>query len=210
MLIRFCYAPDDPARAWRFDWFRSQVLPRILAQRRAKFDLWLWLNPADRAEIEAMDPRIQTFTVATTGNPAQVRLPWSQVRGLPRYPVQVRIDSDDLIGPDFVATARRQLRQLRPARALVFFQPWKLDVATGRVYESRVYSRRKVSMFLAMRQPVERSDYRWVYGRGHMKMHALVDAVGEIPLGHCWLACHQFNDSTAIRSGDRLVGQLAV
>jgi hypothetical protein len=207
LIIRLCYARggNEVARRWRFDWFREQVLPRILRQDAA-LDLWLWINPADRTEIEAMSPRIRTFTVASGASPLDSQHPWSKVRGLPRYGVQFRIDSDDLIGPQFVSTALRTLDDVAGRRALVYFQPYKLDVARGDVYAAKPYRDDRPSPFLALRQPVDvpGADYIWVYSRGHTKLWRLVDAVRAIPEGHCWQTVHQFNASTAI-GADRLI-----
>lgn len=214
MLIRFAYAEGYPeaARAWRFAWFREQTLPRILAQRDADFDLWLWINEKHRAEVEAMSPRIRTFT-ADHILPLDARIPWSAAHDLPRYPIQLRLDSDDLIGPDYVSTARTALAGLRAPRALVWFQPYKVDVVTQKLYwcapmrrtTRYAYGNDRPSAFLALRQPVDHPDYSWVYGRGHMKAHLLADEVAPAGVGHCVAACHAHNDSTAIVRGDTLI-----
>lgn len=207
MLIRLAYAPsyDEAARAWRFAYFREHVLPRILHQRGADFDLWIWVNPAHRAEVEAMDPRIRTFTVRRA-LPLESRIPWADVRELPRYAVQIRLDSDDLIGPRFVSTALQTLRTMPAPRALVFFDPWKLDIATGRIYlHHREYRRHRASAFLALRQPGDAEPYLWVYGIGHTRMHRQADAVRGIGLGHAWMSVHGLNDTTALHRKDTLI-----
>jgi hypothetical protein len=204
LLIRLCYPTElDDATRWRFYYFQHEVLPRILHQEDAEFDLWLWVNPLHRKLFQAMDERVKTFTVATVMHPLETIIPWSAVRDLPRYPIQLRLDSDDLIGPRYVATALRKLRQMEERRALVFFQPWKYDVATRRVFIFyRTYAKKRPSAFLALRQPVTKKDYSWVYGRGHTKMHRLAEAAKGIPLGHCWMSCHSYNDSTGLDRRD--------
>lgn len=216
MLIRMCYGEDYPeeARRWRFEYFRTAVLPRILRQRGPEFDLWVWVNPDHADEIKSWSPRINTFTVRTPRMALESRHQWSNVVGVPRYPIQVRLDSDDLIGPHYVKVAVAELNEMHAARSLVWLQPYKLDLETGLVYWCApkrgrgAYSAVRPSAFLALKQPTTKSGYTWVYGIGHTRMHILVNQVSSISEGYCWATCHGFNDSTHVYPGrDRLIGR---
>lgn len=208
VIVRLYYWPPYPeaARRWRFAWFRDHVLPLLLAQT-VDFDLWIWVNPAHRAEVEAMSPRIRTFTVDTTHELEQ-RIPWRKVRELPQYPIQFRVDSDDLVSPDYIATGIAALNTVRrPLRALAWFQPYKVDLASGDVYwcaprNGTPYGPRYPSAFAALRQPVVDYRYDWVYGYGHTQLWRAAERVVGIPVGKCWAACHTFNDSTGLWPGD--------
>jgi hypothetical protein len=217
-IIRLCYPPgigDQAEIAWRFGWFRSDVLPRIFQQQDAECDVWVWVHPRHKAEIEAMDPRIRTFTVRDSKrlirHPIRNAHPWGSVHGLPRYPVQLLFGSDDLIGPQFLSTALATLAAMRAPRALVHFQPYKFDVATRQVYDCGIsvphtgeyhYRNDMPSMFQAFRQPVTDSRYTWVWARGHTRMHTVADEVALVPAGHCLLSVHRYNDSTKITGAD--------
>lgn len=213
-LIRFCYGDDYPeeGRRWRFDWFKSAVLPRILAQTYFGFDLWLWVNPKHEDEVRAMHPRINTFTLATPMVRPDTPYPWRTTRGLPRYPIQVRMDSDDLIAPTFLRRAVDELALTKARRAIVHFQPYKVDVTTGQVrwcapnWGRGQYDRRHVSAFLAYRQKPDAADYSWVYSHGHINLWQIAEDVRMIEEGYCWAACHGFNDSTAMYPYDRVIG----
>lgn len=160
---------------------------------------------------------VRTFEVAQTGtfrrHPISgMAYPWANVRGLPRYPVQILLGSDDLVCPRFVRIALDELAKIPQPRALVHFQPYKYDVASGRVYDCGIsvpstgeyrYHNRMTSMFLALRQPVKDSRYSWVWARGHTKCYLLADGVRLVPEGHALLSVHQWNDSTKITSADK-------
>jgi hypothetical protein len=202
MLIRLCYPKLNDESKWRFQYFEDSVLPRIERQQRGDFDLWIWTNPLHAKKIEAMSPRIKTFSLDY--DPLASRVPWSIAKAqLPQYAVQLRLDSDDLIDEHYVEAAMVSLVWMRKFRALAYFVPWKFDLATGKAYAfHRQYSIRKPSPFLALKQPLHRPGYDWVYGRGHTSAHRLANEVREIPAGHCWMTVHRYNDSTVLHRRD--------
>jgi hypothetical protein len=218
-IIRLCYPPGIPDAEWRWrsDWFRDAVLPRLFDQEDAELDVWVWVHPRHRAEIAAMDARLHTFDVAQTQpfrrHPISgMGYPWSAVRGLPRYPVQVLLGSDDLVCPHFLRIALNELARLPQPRALVHFQPFKYDVENGKVYDCGIsvphtgeyrYHNTMTSMFLALRQPVDDGRYSWVWARGHTKLYQLADQVQLVPEGHALLSVHRWNDSTKITRADK-------
>lgn len=212
LIIRMCYRDlvSDAAR-WRFDFFEHEVLPRILDQTTNRFDIWVWTNPAHAEEVESMSQHITTFTVKTELSPLMSRIPWQSVVGVPRYPVQLRLDSDDLIGPRYVEIALASLRSLHKARSVVYFQPMKYELSTKSVYAMRKpYTGKRMSAFLALQQPTTPKHYNWVYGIGHTKMARFAEAVLSIPAGHCWMTVHDFNDTTALHRRDPRVSDPAL
>lgn len=214
-VIRFCYARSYPAEAreFRFRWFRDEVLPRILAQRYQGFDIWLWAMPEHRREIEAWSPRIRTFGLRRPMAQLETSYPWHHVVRLPRYPIQVRVDSDDLVSPDFLSRGIEELAKMSGRRAIAWYQPEKVAVSTGAVYTCRPdygngsYSNLAVPAFLLYRQRPRDHDYSWVYARGHIRLGKIADEVRGIEAGYCWAACHGHNDSTGVWPADEPRGQ---
>lgn len=205
VILRMCYGPDYPeaARIWRFAFFSNQVLPRILHQKAADFDIWIWVHPRHQRLVEAMSPRIRTFTVDTRESPLYAAHPWKFVRGLPKYEVQIRIDTDDFMGPRYVKTMLRELGTFKGASRLVYFEPYKFDYRTGRIYAVPVglYHQHRPSAFLALSQHPDDSQYDWVYGRGHTRMWKVADRVKALGPGFCWALCHDNNDTTYVKQG---------
>lgn len=211
MFIRMCYPSlvSEEAR-WRFDYFEHEVLPRILDQTNRRFDLWIWTNPKHSDEVRGMSDKIQTFTVKTGLSPLASRIPWESVVGVPRYRVQLRLDSDDLIARDYVAVALSATISLHERRSIVFFQPWKYELSSGNVYAfRRPYTPERISPFVALQQPLKARSYRWVYGRGHLRLGKYATKTKRI-VGHCWMTVHQYNDSTTIRPKDPLLSNSPV
>lgn len=205
IIIRLCYylpGVDETARAWRFAFFRDHVLPRLFAQD-SPVDVWVWVHERHAAEVEAMDPRVRTFTV-DLDHPGSVLFdgttlrgfPWRAVRGLPRYEHQVLMGSDDLIGPSFVSVARATLAHY--PRALATVQPLMLDWPTGRLFEMPAW--RRPSPFVVLRQPIADPRYTWVWSEDHRKLGRLVPKVVYLPAGQAVMTVHGRNDGTTLRS----------
>lgn len=152
-----------------------------------------------------MSRHLRTFVVRGDNgrqHPVTSSFPWQAVRGLPRYPVQVLLGSDDLVGPDFLRTALDALAPMTEQRAIVTFQPYKADVLNRRFYHMRRYRPDKCSPFLAYRQEPKDPRYTWVWARGHTLLHQRADRVVVIPEGHCALAVHAYNDSSSVVERD--------
>lgn len=219
-IIRLCYeegTSNDEEVAWRVGWMEQHVLPRIRDQRDVEPpDIWLWVHPRHRG----LGKRLGVGTFLVDGSGAlEGRHPWSRVRDLPRYRDQLRLDSDDLIGPRYVRTMLDTLdrEEVRGGRRIIAHaQPYKVDVRTGRVYMCFPgagrghYSPRKISAFMALRQDVKDRDYEWVYSVGHTKLYRIADQVAPlVGEGYCWAATgHGFNDSTEIYPYDKQVGRM--
>lgn len=125
VVIRFHYPPgyDREKIEWRFAFFRSMVLPRLLAQLNKKFVIAIRTDGSpewDRRFRELSD-RIITFSVNPNfadwipegHDPQKFHkkkgrffvdfAPWESVIDLPKFDIQTSVDSDDLIiRPDFI------------------------------------------------------------------------------------------------------------
>jgi hypothetical protein len=218
-LIRLCYdeTKSDEEVDWRFSFFEHEVLPRIRAQIECpKFDVWVWIHPRHKKRVEAMG--VHTFTV-----PGATRLEGTHqlgtVRGLPRFGVQVRLDSDDLIVPLYLNRALQELDKIdRRQRGLVQFQPMKVQLDTGKTYMCYPgsgrghYGPRKISAFCVLRQPMNMGlRYSWVYGVGHTELWRYADRVAMISeTGWCYATCHRYNDSTQVYEWDEEIGSLSI
>lgn len=203
-IIRLCYSDEE---RWRFraDLFRSRVLPRLRRQS-VPADIWVWTHPRHAAEA-AQWPDVRTFTVddPPEGHSVDIRR-WRQVHGLPRYPIQILMGSDDLIGPGFVHTALDELAKIPGPHAIVAFQPLKYDLDTGRVFEMAPYTETYLPPFLALRQPTDDPRYNWVWAMGHTKLHHLVARVVLVPAGKCLLSVHGRNHTTGLLETERETG----
>ena len=119
IIIRFWHN-DRKQMDWRFNYFASCVLPRLQAQQNCPdFDICMLSDPQDHARIKALDNRIKPFTMNTPGfhYRKQGNFKYSDVTGLKKYPVQVRIDSDDLVTNDFLS------KIMQAKTDIVTFQP---------------------------------------------------------------------------------------
>lgn len=200
-VIRLSYGPAlEPEWRLRADLFRDRVLPRLRDQT-IPADIWVWTHSRHADEARSWD--VQTFTVENAPDFLSAKnTPWSDVRGMPRYAVQMLLGSDDLIGPEFHATAIRSLSGIPERRAIVTFQPHKYDLASGRTYRMPDYTPDRCSPFVALRQDVDDPAYTWVWTRGHTRLHETVDRVVVVPEGHALLTVHTRNLSTDLTSAD--------
>lgn len=200
-IIRLSYGPLlEPEWRSRSDLFRRYCLPRLRGQTESA-DIWVWTHPRHVDEARAWG--VKTFTVRGTPGVLSARhTAWSDVQGLPRYSVQLLLGSDDIVGPEFVAAALRALASIRIPRALVTFQPLKMDLASGRLYTMVSYSTDRPSPFVALRQPDD-ERYAWVWALGHTRLHKIADVTVLGPSGHAVLVVHGQNLSTEIVSTDR-------
>jgi hypothetical protein len=190
VIIRMKYLPGDPRWPWRFAFFRDEVLPRILAQTDQNFDLCIWCHPHHRRELSRLDPKVQAFT---TKHPPK------------NYHIQTRTDTDDWLETEYIAKAREVIRaEAREQPLVVNFQPWKLDLRTGRVFQvRRRYGPQEPSMFLSLFQPDLGPAYRQVYCIRHNWMHRLFPRVITVPEGYCYLVIHDANGVSQIHRGDK-------
>lgn len=190
VIIRMKYAPDDPRWPWRFGFFRDEVLPRLLAQTDQDFDLCIWCHREHRQALQRLSPRVQTFAAKHPPRP---------------YHIQTRTDTDDWLEPGYIAKIKEVVGQEARGQPLVVnFQPWKLDLKTGRRFRvRRRYGPEEPSMFLSLYQPDLGRNYRQVYSIRHNWMHRLFPRVITLPEGYCHLVIHDANGVSQIHRGDQ-------
>lgn len=209
-IIRMHYPERDPRFPWRIAYFQSMVLPRILAQTEQRFDICIRCHSRDAALLENLHPRIKTFGVADEEERHITKYrreyfedfaPWSSVVGLPKYDVQLGLDSDDLIDPEYVATARKVIEQhieSHPGKSLhLSFQPELFDLAKLKTFPICVrYTPQRGSAFFAIYQPPDTGRYVFAYECSHLQLWRFFSRSVTILPGRCWATAHHLNEST--------------
>jgi hypothetical protein len=202
VITRFHYLQDGPDYRWRFDYYAKEVLPRLLAQTDQGFDLWVWCEPWQDAEILGLSPRINIFRAAYKKRDSRFFIDythWEDVTGLPKYKIQIGLDSDDLVRPDFIAKVRGLCAG--PDSIHVGFQPLKLDVKTGKKYRMDQYTHKRGSPIFAFYQPGP--DFKFAYHTSHLIMPTLAQHQTIVPEGLVFMTIHDRNDSTGIKRTDK-------
>lgn len=179
IIIRFWHNnPSD--MDWRYHYFLSSVLPRLHAQTDRNFDICMLAPPAYHDVLK--DNGIKPFTLDEPYDYAlHANFCKSQTVGLGDYRIQIRIDSDDLVSPDFVSIIRNSKAQF------VSFQPemFLLDELRVKPMNHR-YHAGKPSMFLGVK------DYdECIYHRVFFRFNPC-----EFYDGHCWMTIHDRNFGT--------------
>lgn len=211
LIIRFHYEKGDPRYAWRFAYFQSMVLPRILNQTVKDFDIYVRCNPWQVDDVKELDPRIKILMVErervdykTHGGKKYFVdfIPWKQVLGMKKYEIQSGLDSDDLIAPDYMQTVREYIEEYKnvgkPKSSVhVSFQPQIFDLKTLSVRPiGTTYTPTKGSAFLSLYQPEKTEPYRFIYEESHLKMWKFADHSVVVQEGQCWATVHRVNEST--------------
>jgi len=210
MIIRFHYAAADKRFDWRFKYFRDEVLPRILAQKNQNFDIAIRCNPEHDKLFQDLHPSIKTFHVRNervtyfkSKNGKRYfhdHARWDEVEGLPMYDIQMGLDSDDLIDPDYVhiirANCRAFMRKNLGKKLHISFQPRKLYLKNGYETGMMEYTPTRGSAFMALFQPIKDATYKFIYHTSHLNLWKVADKSITIPQGHCTVSIHGHNEST--------------
>jgi hypothetical protein len=212
LIIRFHYADNDPRFYWRFKYFRNEVLPRILAQTNQNFDIAIRCNPEHDKLFQELNPRIKTFHIRNervsyfkSKNGKRYfrdHARWDEVEGLPMYDIQMGLDSDDLITPDYVQIMRETCRKFAgiagntDKKLHLSFQPRKIYLKTGREIGMMEYTPTRGSAFMALFQPIKDATYKFIYCMSHLNLCKIADDSITIPSGHCLVSIHGHNEST--------------
>lgn len=205
-IIRFHYEENDPRFAWRFSYFRDAVLPRILAQTDQDFEIAIRCNPAHDQIFKDLSDRIRVFHVKDEFAAYKREkyfydfVPWDRVIDLPRYELQLGLDSDDLIEPFYLQRLRQMLRGMPDHETThICFQPELLDVKTGKVHPiKQIYSRGRGSAFFGIYQPEGTEPYIFAYSESHLTIDRNFINSIVMPEGACFASCHDLNESTHI------------
>lgn len=207
VITRFHYEQDSEEYRWRLDYYRDEVLPRLLRQYCQDFDIWIWCEPWQEKELKSLSPRIRTFRATYAKRDSHLFIdytPWENVAGLPKYPVQIGLDSDDLVNAGFVG----YVRELCDCNQIthIGFQPFKLDVKTQKRYLMDRYTEKRGSPIFAFYQPdIYAKDFKFAYHTSHLRMPVLAQKRIIVPEGYAYMSIHDRNDSTRIKKTDKLI-----
>lgn len=210
IIIRLYFSPDDPRAAWRLAMFEALTLPCLQRQSCQDFSLWIRCHPAHRERLEAMDPRLRTFSQRTAREDREIGLNALAGDGeeLPRFDIQTRLDSDDLVTRHFVARIHKEVERHANSQPLVVsFQPVKFELSSLLCYRMHTrYGPQRCSMFLSLYQPPNCEDYRYIYDFNHRLIWETFPRVVTVPEGYCRLVVHAQNCHTKIESNDTIIG----
>jgi len=202
-VIRFHYAKDNPQFEWRFEFFKKEVLPRILAQTDQNFDIAIWCEKHHEEIFKSLSPKIKIFQAEYKKRDSHLFIDytaWENVAGLEKYNVQMGLDSDDLIEPNFVEEVTKL--SVGQESIQMSFQPVKFDIFTKKKYKMDQYSEKRGSPIFAFYQP-NLDDYKFAYHTSHLRMPMVAQKVIVVPEGFVMMAIHGKNDSTKIKSSDK-------
>ena len=211
VIIRFHYKRNDRRFEWRFHYFAGMVLPRLLNQADADFDIAVWCEPCHASRFRKLSPRIKTFTAKVNGIKAGYEakvaagyhvdfVDFKNVRGLGEYDIQVAIDSDDIIlKPDFIDVVKGAFRNCKES-AHMSFPLYAFDYKSLRVYDAQSvfrYSAEKCSAVYAIFQP-DKTDYKFAYCESHLIIGKLFARRLFGAVGFAAYSAHDINESSCI------------
>lgn len=173
---------------WRYNYFASCVLPRLQAQTINDFDICILSDPIDHERLVALDSRIKPFTMKTEGfiYKEQGNFTLDMTKGLKKYDLQIRMDSDDLVTPQFVEKCVK-------GGTVTTFQPqlFILDGLEIKNMRNR-YHKDRPSMFMSYRgEECIYSKVFFRFGKYDVTFH---------PEGTCFMTIHDNNRSTTVNS----------
>lgn len=201
--IRFHYKQDDPRFNWRFKHFVDNVLPRIKAQTYKDFDICVWCNDWHKELFEGLG--LKTFNVIKES----VRYkgdrkkyfhdftPWSEVIGLDKYDIQLGLDSDDYIEPQYLEKIIEEIIKNKDGNKSIHicYEPEMVRLSTGKIEHLGNYNKKRGSAFMALYQP-DKTNYRFVYEESHISIIRNADIAIVLPKGYCYAVAHEINEST--------------
>lgn len=205
-IIRFHYAENDPRFTWRFEYFKNEVLPRILKQGD-DFDICIRCNPHHDNLFLNLHKRIKVFHMKDEYVKHNGQrffydfLPFENAEGLEKYNVQFGLDSDDLIDDDYADTL---LKALKPAiergeTGHVSMQCDYYDVASKEFHPApNKYSLSRGSAFFAIYQPDNTIGHYFPYHESHITIAKRFMHRFFIPEIKCHASVHTHNESTYI------------
>lgn len=197
VVIRFHYSPDDPRFSWRFAFFKSMVLPRLLNQTDQDFEIWLVCHPAHEILIGKLDRKINICTIPEFPSPETFRL--VDMSALAQFDIQTSFDTDDLVSLNYIEKIKAEITNNLGRTLLVTFQPYKLDILSLKRYKMwERYGNGKCSMFFSLYQP-DKSNYRSVFDFDHSYIGGWCNNIICIPEGYCDMVIHGANWMTHLQ-----------
>jgi hypothetical protein len=217
IITRFHYpTAANPAKRkqfeWRFGYYRDRVLPTLAAQTGEggqDFDVWVWCEPEHERLFQALNVNGRPVNTFRASYPPRSKgryhvdfTTFEQTQGLPRYELQIGLDSDDMLAAPAVAQIKRQVAGAR-MRKLVSLQPVLLDAADGRLYRmNRRYNGRSCSAIFGMYQPrtMWTRGFYFPYHTGHVTLRRLVPDMRYLSEGLALASVHSHNETTALNT----------
>jgi len=204
VIIRFHYKEDDPRFCWRLAYFKAMVLPRLLNQSHPNFTIGIRCNPCHEEIFKKLSDKIITFQ--TKDDSARYKIgnnnkkyfedfvKWDDVIGLEKFDIQSGLDSDDLIGKDYIKIINESFDK-ETKKTHLCFQPQLFNAMTLQTKPMMQYHSKRGSAFMALYQP-NKEDYHFIYEISHISLWKLANKSIIIPAGHCWATAHLLNEST--------------
>ena len=223
VIIGFHY-PDSYPRdklEWRFSYFRSMVLPRILRQTIQSFVIAVRTTPVFAQRFRELSDRIITFDVKPGFenwippgyDPEEFEInrrrcfvdfvPWEAIEGLKQYDIQTSVDSDDLLlREDFIDRIEKECYATPPNQSLhIHFQPYIYDVPSLSFYNLPVpYDRENGSQFFSLYQP-DKDGFVFVGQDSHRRIGKLMERSVIIDPGYVGFSIHWANASSSLYPG---------
>lgn len=207
-IIRFHYAKDDPRFTWRFEYFKSKVLPRIHDQTIKDFDICIRCNPWHDElfknlglKIFHIDEEVVRYKGSGRKKYFHDFVLFERCIGLEKYDLQMGLDSDDLIEPNYVERFIQEIENIKekfPMKTIhLCFQPQSINIRNGqrKIGEFHEYTPMKGSAFMALYQP-KKENYKFIYCESHMTLWKHADFSKVLPRGYCYATIHDINEST--------------
>lgn len=203
VITRFHYPLNSKEFDWRLDYYKNNVLPRLIAQTDKDFDIAIWCEKHHENIFKELYSRIKTFQATYTKRNSKLFIDytaWENVSGLEKYNIQIGLDSDDLVEEDFIEKVKSLCGGDKTI--LVSFQPIKKDIANGKLYKMDKYSEKRGSPIFAFYQP-NFNNYKFAYHTSHLRMPLIANKTMVVPEGYAQMSIHGRNDSTRIKETDK-------
>lgn len=204
IITRFHYPKNHPDFQWRFEYYKKEVLPRLMRQSDQGFDIAIWCEKHHEEIFRGLSPKIRIFQAKYLKRDSRLFIDytdWTSVKDLPKYKIQIGLDSDDLVSSEFIKMVH--LLCQGDDSILASFQPIKKDIETGKKYKMDQYNKKRGSPIFAFYQP-DFNNYKFAYHTSHLRMPLIAEKVIIVPEGYAEMSIHQKNDSTKIKLTDKL------
>lgn len=205
VITRFHYPKGHPKFLWRFSYYARETLPALLNQTDDNFDIWVWCEPHHDKMFRRLHPRIKVFHGTYEKRDSHLFIDYTSyenIRGLPKYKIQIGLDSDDIPEPGLVEHARANCKGTQSIH--ISYQPILLDTTTGNKFHmKRVYGGHFGSAIFAFYQPDLGNNWKFAYHTSHIRLPRLAKIKKRVSEGFVLVSLHQQNDSTNLHKHAR-------
>ena len=208
VIVRCHYKENDQRFEWRLEYFKNEVLPRLLAQTNQNFDIAIYCNKAHAELFKELSDKIITFQAKksntvyrTTVNKRTYYsdfMPWSNVVGLEKYDIQTGLDSDDLVTAGYIERIQHEVRKRDVNKSLhITFQPDLLEWSTQKRFPITTHYSvpSRGSAFFSIYQP-KKDKYIFAYEYSHLTIGENFKESIMITGKYCSMTIHGRNEST--------------